>query len=297
MNTSGNNAPAQGMALPIASHQENPSLAKALQRIRFKIFVMSGKGGVGKSSVTVNLAAAMAELGFKTGILDVDLHGPSVPRLLGLAGGDVSHVENDLIVPLPYSEKLKVLSMDTLLQDRNQAVIWRGPKKAGAITQLIAEADWGDLDFLFIDSPPGTGDEHMTILRLVPDALCLIVTTPQEIALADVRKAVNFLQVMHASVLGVVENMGGFPCPHCGGKIDLFQPDGGLELAKHYGLPFLGSIPLDPASAKAADAGVPAVLYDGVLPAKSAYMALAHSLKNACENKSWHKYTAESAQK
>lgn len=277
--------------LPLATHQENPALANTLRRIKYKLFVMSGKGGVGKSSVTVNVAAALAELGLKVGILDIDLHGPSVPRLLGLADGDVSIVENELIVPLPYSKNLKVLSMDTLLQDRDQAIIWRGPKKAGAIEQLISEADWGDLDFLVIDSPPGTGDEHLTLLRLIPDAVSIVVTTPQEIALADVRKAINFLQAMHAPVLGVVENMGGFPCPHCGGKIDLFQSDGGLKLARAYELPFLGSIPLDPEAAKAADKGKPAVLEAANLPAKSAFFALAENIKNACAAKAWKKFS------
>ncbi|MDL2285234.1 Mrp/NBP35 family ATP-binding protein, partial [Desulfovibrio sp. OttesenSCG-928-F07] len=137
--------------------------------MRYKIFVMSGKGGVGKSSVTINLAVALAEMGFKTGILDVDIHGPSVPRLLGIAEGEVSIVENDLITPIKCSENLSVLSLDTLMSNRDQAIIWRGPKKAGAIQQLVGEAAWGELDFLLIDSPPGTGDEHLTILQMIPD--------------------------------------------------------------------------------------------------------------------------------
>ena len=276
-----NNGAPMGAGLPQAKHQENESLAQALGGMRYKIFVMSGKGGVGKSSVTVNLAAALADLGFKTGILDVDIHGPSVPRLLGIAEGQVSRVENDRIVPLKVRENLSVLSLDTLMPERDQAIIWRGPKKAGAIQQLVGEAAWGDLDFLVIDSPPGTGDEHLTILRMIPDALCLVVTTPAQVALADVRKAINFLQVLESNVLGVVENMSAFPCPHCGEKIELYGADGGLELARKYGLPFLGAIPLDPAASEAADKGIPAVLMQGNSPAKAAFFALAESVKSA----------------
>lgn len=279
-----NNGTSRGMGLPQAQHQENAELSAALRRMRYKIFVMSGKGGVGKSSVTVNLAAALAELGFKTGILDVDIHGPSVPRLLGISEGMVSHVENDRIVPLKVRENLSVLSLDTLMPERDHAIIWRGPKKAGAIQQLVGEAAWGDLDFLIIDSPPGTGDEHLTILQMIPDALCLVVTTPAQVALADVRKAINFLQVLKARVLGVVENMSAFPCPHCGEKIELYGADGGPELARNYALAFLGAIPLDPAASRAADKGVPAVLMEGASPAKSAFFALAESVKNASFN-------------
>lgn len=276
-------APA-GQGLPQAHHQGNDNLANALRKIRHKIFIMSGKGGVGKSSVTVNLGAALAELGFKTGILDVDIHGPSVPRLLGIPEGQVSPVEGERIVPLKVRENLRVLSLDTLMPERDNAIIWRGPKKAGAIQQLIGEAAWDELDFLLIDSPPGTGDEHLTILQMIPDALCLVVTTPAQVSLADVRKAINFLQVLKAKTLGVVENMSAFSCPHCGGKIELYGADGGLELARKYELPFLGSIPLDPAASAAADKGIPAVLLEVNSPAKSAFFALAESVKNACSN-------------
>lgn len=274
----------RGEGLPQARHQENRELSAALRRMRYKIFVMSGKGGVGKSSVTVNLGAGLAELGYKTGVLDVDIHGPSVPRLLGIKEGEVSAVRDDRIVPLPVRENLCVLSLDTLMPERDHAIIWRGPKKAGAIQQLIGEAAWGDLDFLLIDSPPGTGDEHLTILQMIPDALCLVVTTPAQVALADVRKAIDFLRVLKARILGVVENMSAFACPHCGGRIELYGADGGPELAKRYDLPFLGAIPLDPEAAKAADQGIPAVLLPGASPAKSAFAALAESVKNAAFN-------------
>lgn len=271
-----------GQGLPQAQHQENENLAQALRKIRYKIFIMSGKGGVGKSSVTVNLGAALSEMGFRTGILDVDIHGPSVPRLLGIEEGNVSQVENDQIMPIKVRENLLALSLDTLMPERDQAIIWRGPKKAGAIQQLIGEAGWGELDFLLIDSPPGTGDEHLTILQMIPDALCLVVTTPAQVALADVRKAINFLQVLKAKTLGIVENMSAFPCPHCGGKIELYGTVGAVELAKKYKMPFLGAIPLDPAASTAADKGIPAVFLEGSSPARSAFYALAESVKNAC---------------
>jgi Mrp family chromosome partitioning ATPase len=280
----------------MAAQRQNPQdvrLAETLGRIKYKIFVMSGKGGVGKSSVAVNLAAALAALGLQVGILDVDLHGPSVPRLLGLLNekdAPIAQVSGGgdevLIEPVQLESGLKVLSMDALLADRDRAVVWRGPKKVAAIRQFISDTAWGELDFLIIDSPPGTSDEHLTILRMIPDALCLVVTTPQEIALADVRKAVNFLRLLKSPVLGLVENMGAFPCPHCGGKIDLFRPDGGLELARKLELPFLASIPLDPAAARAADQGLPAVMMPENGPAKSAFFALATSVKAICATKS-----------
>lgn len=281
---SGEQSQPAGMELPIAPHQKNRALNDALKAMRFKIFVMSGKGGVGKSSVTVNLGAALAEMGFKVGIMDVDVHGPSVPRLLGLPDGAVSGVSGGKIVPMRVSDRLAVISMDVLMPDRDSAIIWRGPKKAGAIQQFVSDVDWGELDFFIIDSPPGTGDEHLTILRLVPDALCLMVTTPQEIALADVRKAMSFLRELKAKVLGVVENMSGLSCPHCGGNIDIFKTGGGLELARKYQVPFLGAIPLDPKAAHAADQGRPAVLMDEAGAAKSAFFALAENVKNACLN-------------
>jgi Mrp family chromosome partitioning ATPase len=190
-------------------------ISSTLKKIQYKLFIMSGKGGVGKSSATVNVAAALAGKGFSVGILDVDIHGPSVPRLLNLSGQVEADERGELLNPVRYNEKLAVVSMDSLLHDRDSAVLWRGPKKTAAIRQFISDANWGGLDFLLIDSPPGTGDEHMAVIKTIPDALCVVVTTPQEISLADVRKAVNFLLYAKANILGVVENMSGLHCPHC----------------------------------------------------------------------------------
>jgi len=259
-------------------------ISSTLGKIKYKLFIMSGKGGVGKSSVTVNTAAALAKLGFKVGIMDVDIHGPSVPRLLNLAGGGLDSDRGNLLKPRAYSDNLFVVSMDSLLKDTDQAVLWRGPMKTSAIRQFVSDVNWGELDFLVIDSPPGTGDEHMTVLKTIPDALCVVVTTPQEISLADVRKAINFLQYAKANVLGVVENMSGLVCPHCHEEIALFKKGGGKALAEKYGLPFLGEIPLDPATVVAADIGQPIVELAEDTPAKIAMLKLAETIAAAAQN-------------
>ncbi len=249
-----------------------------LGKIRHKLFIMSGKGGVGKSSVTVNTAAALAARGFRVGILDVDLHGPSVPNLLGLHANIETDERGSFMIPAKYNDNLCVLSMDSLLKERDSAILWRGPKKNAAIRQFVSDVLWGELDFLLIDSPPGTGDEHMTILQTIPDALCVVVTTPQEISLADVRKALNFLQHAKANVLGVVENMSGLFCPHCHEAIHLFKKGGGKVLAERYGLKFLGDIPLDPATVVAADSGIPVVYLEEESPAKRGFLTLADNI-------------------
>ena len=271
--------------------KQDAQIAERLKHIKHKIFVMSGKGGVGKSSVTVNLAAALAEKGYRVGILDVDMHGPSVPNLLGLGSG-IEMDETNSMIPAAYSERLHVISMDSFLQDRDQAILWRGPKKSSAIRQFLSDVGWGELDFLVIDSPPGTGDEHMTVLKTIPDAECVVVTTPQEISLADVRKAINFLQHAESTVLGVVENMSGLECPHCHKEIDLFKKGGGEELARHYDIPFLGAIPLDPATVVAADQGKPVVLLDHDGPARRAFLALAEAVADAANNGKGQKLSA-----
>lgn len=254
-----------------------------LKNIRFKLFVMSGKGGVGKSSIAANLAAALAIKGFRVGLLDVDIHGPSIPHLLGLTGG-LETSRGSLLTPKKYGDRLFVVSMESLLQDPDQAVLWRGPMKTSAIRQFISNVDWGQLDYLVVDSPPGTGDEPMTVLKTIPEALSIVVTTPQEISLADVRKAINFLQYAHANILGLVENMSGLICPHCSNRIELFKTGGGKALAEKYGLEFLGAVPLDPAAVVAGDLGKPVVMLENDTPAKQALLQLAESVIKASEN-------------
>uniref|UniRef100_I2Q181 Iron-sulfur cluster carrier protein n=1 Tax=Desulfovibrio sp. U5L TaxID=596152 RepID=I2Q181_9BACT len=258
-------------------------LGAALEKIRYKLFVMSGKGGVGKSSVAVNVACALADAGARVGLLDVDLHGPSVTRMLGITGA-MEAGRGAAIAPKRFGENLLVVSMQSLLGDPDQAVLWRGPMKTTAIRQFLADVDWGELDYLVIDSPPGTGDEHLTILKTVRDALCVLVTTPQEISLADVRKTVNFLQYANANILGVVENMSGLVCPHCHTEIELFKKGGGEEMARAFGLEFLGAVPLDPATVVAGDLGRPVVQLDGDFPARQAFINLAATIAAACRS-------------
>lgn len=259
---------------------QDQRIRSTLDRIACKLFVMSGKGGVGKSSVAVNIAAALASSGHKVGLLDVDIHGPTVPHLLGITG--VFDVDRgSLLKPKRYNDNLSVVSVESLLKDADQAVLWRGPMKHAAIRQFVSDVDWGELDFLVVDSPPGTGDEPMTVLKTVPEAWCVVVTTPQEISLADVRKALSFLKHAKANILGVVENMSGLVCPHCQEEIPLFKKGGGEAMAGAYGLEFLGAVPLDPATVVAADLGRPVVLLEEDSAAKSAFLRLAERIKGA----------------
>jgi len=266
----------------ISQALQDEVISSTLSRIKYKIFVMSGKGGVGKSSIATNLAAALALRGKEVGLLDVDIHGPSVPHLLGIKGL-LDTDDKNMIAPKKYSEKLSVVSMESLLRDPDQAVLWRGPMKTSVIRQFISDVQWGNLDFLIIDSPPGTGDEPMTVLKTIPDALCVVVSTPQEVSLADVRKAINFLQYARANVLGIVENMSGLYCPHCHKEIELFKKGGGRDLAQKYGLDFLGGVPLDPMAVTAGDQGCPIVMKDGNSPAKDALIELADNVAKSSE--------------
>jgi len=253
---------------------QDQMIANNLAQIKHKLFVMSGKGGVGKSSVATNLAVGLSKKGYKVGLLDVDIHGPSVPHLLGLKGLLDVDPQKKVIEPKLYNANLVVVSMECLLKDPDQAVLWRGPMKTSAIRQFIAEVAWGELDFLVVDSPPGTGDEPMTVLKTIPDSKCIVVTTPQEVSLADVRKAINFLQYAKADILGLVENMSGLICPYCQKEISLFKKGGGQELAEKFGLNFLGAIPLDPATVVAGDLGKPVVSLKEDTPAKEAFFNL-----------------------
>jgi Mrp family chromosome partitioning ATPase len=234
------------MKMPGKEEQEQRRLEQKLFHIRHKIMVMSGKGGVGKSTVASNLAAALALRGYRVGILDADIHGPNVPRMLGI---DSQHLmgSEEGIVPIEVFKGLKAVSMALLVEDPDKAFVWRGPLKHKVITQLLADVNWGDLDFLVIDLPPGTGDEPLSVANLIKDVDgSIIVTTPQDVALLDSRKAVNFSRVLEIPVLGIVENMSGMVCPHCGGRIDLFKVGGGQKAARELGVPFLGHIPIDP---------------------------------------------------
>lgn len=232
-------------------------LQKTLGRIKHKIVVMSGKGGVGKSTVATNIAVALSLAGKKVGLLDVDVHGPSIPRLLSLKG-QKPHMGVDIMEPVPWSRNLSVMSLGFLLEDDRQAVIWRGPVKVGLIKQFVEDVMWGDLDYLVVDCPPGTGDEPLSALQtLGPTAMAVVVTTPQGVAVDDVRRSLSFVGQVGNRVFGVVENMSGFACPDCGSVHNIFNSGGGEELAKEAGVRFLGRIPLDPDMAHAGDEGFP----------------------------------------
>jgi ATP-binding protein involved in chromosome partitioning len=240
---------------------QDEEIKDQLSHIKNKILVMSGKGGVGKSSIAAYLAVALSNKGYKVGLLDIDLHGPSIPRLLGLNGNIQPSVLPGKVLPIHFMPNLHVLSVETLMGvDKDAATIWRGPIKIGVIRQFISDIDWSDLDYLVIDSPPGTGDEPLTVAQTIPDAKALIVTTPQEISLADVRKSINFCRNVNMSILGLVENMSGLICPHCGEKIDLFKARGGEKMAAKENLRLLARLPIEPEVVRRGDDGLLAQL-------------------------------------
>lgn len=233
---------------------EERALCRTLTQIRHKILVMSGKGGVGKSSVAVGLALALARQGYKVGMMDVDIHGPNVIRMLGLKEPfDLGSAQFQM--PPELFHNFKVISIEAVMRNREIAVIWRGPLKHQLIRQFLTEVQWGFLDYLVIDAPPGTGDEPMSVAQTIPEAKAVIVTTPQEISLADVRKSINFCQKINLEILGLVENMSGYHCPHCGKDLPLFRKGGGEKTAQTANIPFLGAVPFDPQVVEAADQG------------------------------------------
>ncbi|MCP3951801.1 MAG: Mrp/NBP35 family ATP-binding protein [Desulfobacterales bacterium] len=261
---------------------------QSLQKIKHKLMVMSGKGGVGKTSVSVNLAIALAKRGYKVGLMDVDIHGPDIPRMLGLQ--DLMGVDaGRRMTPIRFSENLTAVSMESLMQDKDEAVIWRGPMKHGVIRQFIGEVAWGALDFLVIDAPPGTGDEPLTVAQLIKDAQAVIVTTPQEVALADVRKSINFCKTVKMEICGVIENMSGYTCPHCSQTIDIFGSGGGEKTALAAGLPFLGKIPFDPKIVQCADAGISYQVQHAGSTAANAFANIANSVADRITNESRQK--------
>ena len=245
--------------------EDRRALQSRLCHIGHKIMVMSGRGGVGKSTVAVNLAMGLMLAGKKVGLLDVDIHGPSVPTMLGLEGANIE-AGPDGLVPVELGH-LKVMSMGFLLRDPDDAVIWRGPVKGNVIKQFLKDVAWGDLDYLIIDAPPGTGDEPLSICQLInPIDGAVVVTTPQRVAAMDVRKSITFCAQVGMKVLGVVENMSGFVCPKCGEVTHILHSGGGKLMADDMGVPFLGSIPTDPMVAEAGDMGQAFVMHHAASP-------------------------------
>lgn len=243
-------------------YRDRQALASRMCHIKHKIMVLSGKGGVGKSTVAVNLATALALAGKRVGILDVDIHGPSVPKLLHMEGTPISG-NDQAFFPVKADcgpGSLSVMSIAFLLRERDDAVIWRGPRKFGVIKQFLKDVEWGELDYLVVDSPPGTGDEPLAVAQLIEKADgAVVVTTPQEVAVQDVRRCIVFCRQMALPVLGVVENMSGFVCPGCGKMTSIFGHDGGRAMAEEMGVPYLGAIPIEPEVVVSGDGGTPMV--------------------------------------
>lgn len=241
-----------------------------MTNIKHKILVLSGKGGVGKSCIAANLAVWLSMQNKNVGLLDIDIHGPSVPKLLNLEDSKLQGRE-DKIEPVFYSETLKIMSIGFMLQDQANALIWRGPMKHNVIKQFISDVSWGQLDYLVVDCPPGTGDEPLSIVQLLGNADgAVVVTTPQQLAAIDVKKCITFCRQLNLPVFGVIENMSGFVCPHCHQRTDIFTGDGGREIAKDFKVPFLGSIPIDSEISSACDAGKPFIKFNNQSPTAQA---------------------------
>ncbi len=256
---------------PSASNCGDAKKAKGLppkvkMDVKHVILVLSGKGGVGKSTVSVNLAYALSNHGFRVGLLDLDIHGPNIPKMLGIEDQKFA-VSADRIEPVRVTGNLSVVSIAFVLPDTSTPLIWRGPMKMAAIQQFLEEVNWGALDYIVVDLPPGTGDEALTIAQLAPNVRgAVIVTTPQDVATLDARKSVKFIEKLGLPVLGIIENMSGMICPHCKVEIELFGKGGGKKIADELKVPFLGSIPIDIDMRKAGDEGRPFIIRRGDNP-------------------------------
>src|SRR4030043_1250160 len=254
-------------------------LKSKLSHIKHRIMVMSGKGGVGKSTVSTNLAVALSLDGFDVGLLDADIHGPNIPKMLGIESKHVEGTGHGMI-PVEVFPNLKVISMAFFIGDRDNPVVWRGPLKHNAISQFLGEVEWGPLDFLIADLPPGTGDEPLSVAHLIKNVSgSIIVTTPQDVALLASRKAVTFSRMLSISVIGIVEYMSGLICPHCQKEISLFKKGGGEKAAQDLKVPFLGRIPIDPEMVTDCDKGMPFVMAHPDSEATKAFNEIAHRCK------------------
>jgi ATP-binding protein involved in chromosome partitioning len=268
------------------NQQEDRRLRDRMARIRRRLVVVSGKGGVGKSTAAANLAVALASLGCRVGLLDVDIHGPSIPKIMGCEKMALNS-DGQSILPAVVRERLTLMSTGFLIGNKADAVIWRGPMKFKVIQQFLSDVAWGDLDYLVVDCPPGTGDEPLSVAQLVGrPAAAVVVTTPQELAVADVRRCITFCQKADLAVAGVLENMSGYACPQCGAHSDGFGTGGGQRLAEEMSVPFLGRIPIDPRIVGCGDAGTCILDVHPDSPAAESYLAMARSLN--CREELWH---------
>jgi ATP-binding protein involved in chromosome partitioning len=264
--------------------EQEKNIEATLSRIKRRLLVFSGKGGVGKSIVATNLGLALAEKGKRVGLLDVDIHGPNLAKMLGVEGQRMSAASEKKISPVPITDNLGLVSMAFLLETPDLPVIWRGPLKMKVIQQFLGDVEWGDLDWLIVDSPPGTGDEPLSVAQLIPATGAIVVTTPQEVSILDSRKAINFARKLNLEVVGIIENMSGLICPHCGKKIDLFREGGGEKVAREMGVPFLGRIPIDPRIVTASDEGKPFVLDNPESEATKAFMKIVNRIEKTSSN-------------
>ncbi len=263
--------------------EEEERIRQRMAMVRHKILILSGKGGVGKTTVAANLARALAVRGLTVGLLDADIHGPNLPLLMGLEGERALGSEEALL-PVEAGPNLRVMSIGFMLQDSKQPVIWRGPLKGSLLRQFLADVEWGPLDFLIVDNPPGTGDEPLTVAQAIPEADgAVIVSLPQEVSLLDCRKAINFAHALKLPVLGVIENMSGFVCPHCGERVDVFGAGGAERMAGEMGAPFLGRIPMAAQVYALSDSGGSLVGPEAPEQIRRAYFALADALLSRLE--------------
>jgi Mrp family chromosome partitioning ATPase len=259
--------------------EQDRRLKENMSRIRHKIIVISGKGGVGKTSVSVNLANALSITDNRVGILDVDIHGPNIAKMLGIEHAKLS-VSEAGIEPVDVNANLKAMSISLVLDNPDDAVIWRGPLKMVTIKQFLSDVHWGGLDYLIVDSPPGTGDEPLSVCQLIPDLSgAIIVTTPQEIAVLDARKSLAFVRQLNVPVIGIIENMSGFICPHCHTEVNIFKKGGGEEFARAREVPFLGRIPLEPEFVELADKGTPFVAFENELNSSKVFLRIVRKVE------------------
>ncbi|MCW4006344.1 MAG: Mrp/NBP35 family ATP-binding protein [Candidatus Bathyarchaeota archaeon] len=268
--------------------EQNQQLKTQLGKIKHKIAIISGKGGVGKSTVTANLAMAFAMQGHqdKVGVVDADIHGPCIPKMLGLKGKTLQAGPTGALFPVTGKQGVKAVSMDFLLPNDEAPVVWRGPLKMRAIQQFLSDITWGELDYLFIDLPPGTGDEPLSVMQLIPDMDgVVIVTMPSEVSQAVVKKSISFAKQLGVPIIGIIENMSGFVCPDCGSTVNIFKSGGGKKIAQDLSVPFLGSIPLDPRICNDSDEGVSFLAENPSSPATQAFKAIVDEIKNFVEKK------------
>lgn len=265
--------------------EEETRRLRTLENIKHVIIVISGKGGVGKSTVSANIAETLSMQGYQTGIMDVDITGPNIPKMFHVEDEKLSVDDNRLLVPVDVPPSLKLVSMAFLLPSKDSALTWRGPVRSSAVQQFIEDVNWGPLDYLIIDMPPGTGDEALSIIQLIPKADgTVIVTTPQEVSLLDARKTVTFSSIANIPIIGIVENMSGFVCPHCGEVTNIFKSGGGEDAANQLGIQFLGRIPLEAGVVNSGDRGMPVVIAEPDSASAKAFKSVVAKIVDTIEN-------------